>query len=101
MDNPSRSVPNLGAIRREINEAINSWQRILPIQFHEVRPEAEADVKISFAIGDHGDPYRFDGSGRILAHAFPPGEGIGGDIHLDDDEHWTVAPTGDPYRQRE
>ncbi|VDM17940.1 unnamed protein product [Wuchereria bancrofti] len=90
----------MGAIRREINEAINSWQHILPMQFYEVRPEAEADVKIRFAIGDHGDPYRFDGSGRILAHAFPPGEGIGGDIHLDDDERWTIALTGDPYRQR-
>ncbi|VIO90959.1 Uncharacterized protein BM_BM4690 [Brugia malayi] len=100
VDNPSRSIPNLGAIRREINEAINSWQHILPMQFYEVRPEAEADVKIRFAVGDHGDPYRFDGNGRILAHAFPPGEGIGGDIHLDDDERWTVALTGDPYRQQ-
>ncbi|KAL4002392.1 Matrixin family protein [Acanthocheilonema viteae] len=100
VNNPSRSIPHLGAIRREINEAINSWQYILPMQFHEVRPESEADVKIRFAIGDHGDPYHFDGSGKILAHAFPPGEGIGGDIHLDDDEHWTVALTGDPYRQQ-
>ncbi|MCP9258565.1 hypothetical protein DINM_001592 [Dirofilaria immitis] len=99
VDNPSRSIPNLGVIRREINEAITTWQYALPIQFHEIRPESEADIKIQFAIGDHGDPYRFDGSGRILAHAFPPGEGIGGDIHLDDDEHWTIALTGDPYRQ--
>lgn len=101
MDNPSRSIPNLGAIRREIKEAINNWQYVLPIQFHEIRPESGADVKIRFAIGDHGDPYRFDGNGKILAHAFPPGEGIGGDIHLDDDERWTIALTGDPYRQRE
>lgn len=101
MDNPSRSIPNLGSIRREINEAINGWRNALPMQFNEVRPESEADVRISFAVGDHGDPYRFDGSGRILAHAFPPGEGMGGDIHLDDDERWTEALTGDPYRQRE
>uniref|UniRef100_A0A158Q8F8 ZnMc domain-containing protein n=1 Tax=Elaeophora elaphi TaxID=1147741 RepID=A0A158Q8F8_9BILA len=100
VDNPSRSIPNLGAVRFEINEAINAWQNILPMQFREVRPDYGADVKIRFAIGDHGDPYRFDGSGKILAHAFPPGEGIGGDIHLDDDEHWTIELTGDPYRQQ-
>ncbi|VDN04768.1 unnamed protein product [Thelazia callipaeda] len=97
VDNPSRSIPDLGTVRREINEAINIWESVLPIKFHEVRSEAEADVKIKFAIGDHGDPYPFDGSGRILAHAFPPGSGIGGDIHLDDDERWTVSLTGDPY----
>lgn len=65
----------------------------------EVRSEANADIRISFAIGDHGDPYQFDGNGRILAHAFPPGDGFGGDVHLDDDEYWTNKLTGDPFSQ--
>jgi hypothetical protein len=38
-------------------------------------------------------PRYFDGPLGVLGHAFPPGLGLGGDTHFDEDENWTTKGT--------
>ena len=48
---------------------------------------------MSFIRGYHNDGYPFDGYGSILAHAFFPGAGRGGDVHFDADDNWILDDT--------
>uniref|UniRef100_A0A1I7US52 Peptidase_M10 domain-containing protein n=1 Tax=Caenorhabditis tropicalis TaxID=1561998 RepID=A0A1I7US52_9PELO len=54
---------------------------------------AKANIDIVFAAGDHDDGEPFDGKGNILAHAFFPR--YGGDVHFDEDEHWSANKSND------
>ncbi|NXN07283.1 MMP7 protein, partial [Indicator maculatus] len=71
-----------------IKRAFMVWSNVTPLQFRRVFT-SNADIVIAFARREHGDGYPFDGRGGTLAHAFAPGEGIGGDAHFDDDERWS------------
>ncbi|XP_018411863.1 PREDICTED: interstitial collagenase-like [Nanorana parkeri] len=71
-----------------IQKAFNVWSQVIPLRFRKVT-RGSADILIQFARGSHGDQSPFDGPNGILAHAYAPGEGIGGDAHFDEDERWT------------
>ncbi|XP_004520956.1 matrix metalloproteinase-2 isoform X1 [Ceratitis capitata] len=74
-------------VRRALTEALSVWAHSSKLTFREVQSD-QADIQVLFARGDHGDGYKFDGPGMVLAHAFYPGVGRGGDAHFDADEKW-------------
>uniref|UniRef100_A0A3B3C9A7 72 kDa type IV collagenase n=1 Tax=Oryzias melastigma TaxID=30732 RepID=A0A3B3C9A7_ORYME len=70
--------------------AFKVWSDVTPLTFTRIM-DGEADIMINFGRNEHGDGYPFDGKDGLLAHAFAPGAGIGGDSHFDDDEQWTLG----------
>nr|XP_057945444.1 72 kDa type IV collagenase [Doryrhamphus excisus] len=70
--------------------AFKVWSDVTPLSFNRLM-DGEADIMINFGRNEHGDGYPFDGKDGLLAHAFAPGPGIGGDSHFDDDEQWTLG----------
>ncbi|XP_066501095.1 matrix metalloproteinase-20 [Hoplias malabaricus] len=70
--------------------AFKLWSDAAPLKFVRAN-HGEADIVITFTRKAHGDFFPFDGPKGVLAHAFEPGEDIGGDVHFDDDELWTVG----------
>ncbi|XP_078140175.1 matrix metalloproteinase-20-like [Centroberyx gerrardi] len=70
--------------------ALKIWSDAAPLRFIQVH-HGKADIVFSFARRTHGDFFPFDGPRGVLAHAFEPGEGMGGDVHFDEDETWTMG----------
>ncbi|XP_058041566.1 matrix metalloproteinase-18-like [Ahaetulla prasina] len=79
-------------VEAAIEKAFQVWSDVTPLRFQKVfRP---ADIEISFARGEHGDYNPFDRQGGVLAHAYFPGSGIGGDTHFDEAEKWSAENRG-------
>jgi hypothetical protein len=84
-----------------IERALAQWSAHARIQFKYVAAPGNRSINFMFATGTHGDAYRFDGRGRILAHTFYPAdvtpEPFAGDIHIDDDEPWSTKADPDLF----
>lgn len=101
IDGASTKVPAEDAVR-EIERALAEWSKAVRIDFTRGGRNGDARlIEIRFAKGSHGDPYPFDGGGRVLAHTFypapPNAEPLAGDLHLDDDESWKIGNDIDLY----
>ena len=77
-------------------QAFGLWSNVARVRPVEV-PDGGAgsfvgNMRQSWAVGDHGDGFPFDGPGGVLAHCFfpPPvnAGAIAGDCHYDDAETW-------------
>ncbi|XP_004689106.1 PREDICTED: neutrophil collagenase [Condylura cristata] len=75
-------------VEKAIEKAFQAWSGATQLTFTKIS-QGEADIMIAFVQRDHGDNSPFDGPNGILAHAFQPGAGIGGDVHFDAEEIWT------------
>ncbi|KAG7483673.1 hypothetical protein MATL_G00040900 [Megalops atlanticus] len=84
---------SVSEVDNAIQKALQVWAKVTPLQFTRIS-SGTADIMISFGARAHGDYYPFDGPNGILAHAFDPSVGIGGDAHFDEDETFTSGSNG-------
>ncbi|KAG2462637.1 MMP23 protein, partial [Polypterus senegalus] len=88
------STLNKDDTRRAISIAFTMWSTVSPLNFREVSPESQADIKIGFYTFNHSDCWTaplhpcFDGLNGELAHAFLPPLG---EIHFDNHEFWILG----------
>ena len=75
-------------VDNEIERAFATWSDVTNLRFQRTNSE-DADIRIRFKRGDHGDGIdnAFDGTGGTLAHAYYP---VNGALHFDEDELWTT-----------
>jgi len=95
-----RIAPEL--TRSEILRAMQEWTNYVQLKFKAASSAKDSrTINVLFGAREHGDGYPFDGAGKTLAHTFfpsPPNpEPIAGDLHLDDDEPWSVGSNTDLF----
>lgn len=72
-----------------IRQTLNLWKKFSTLTFVEISDGVdEADIRISFEPRNHSKVESYAFGEMTLAHAFGPGNKIGGDIHFRDDLPW-------------
>ncbi|CAM8893862.1 unnamed protein product [Rhodiola kirilowii] len=84
------SVPDWA--KQPIFNAFGQWDAGSRFTFQHVTDVNQANLRIGFFNGDHGDGFSFDGPGGTVAHAFAPTIGR---MHFDAAERWSRDPTPD------
>ncbi|MCL7036994.1 hypothetical protein MKW94_024037 [Papaver nudicaule] len=82
---PENNLPD--TVKLTFANAFNRWAEVTPLTFVQTEFYYNANIKIAFFSGDHGDGEPFDGVLGTLAHAFSPPNGR---FHLDGSEDWMV-----------
>ncbi|XP_073145273.1 metalloendoproteinase 2-MMP [Henckelia pumila] len=82
---PENQVP--ATVQSVFSRAFDRWSEVTTLTFVQITSFRQADIKIGFFSGDHGDGEPFDGILGTLAHAFAPTVGR---LHLDNDENWVI-----------
>lgn len=82
---PENQVPL--NVQNLFSRAFDRWSKVTTLTFTQITSFQQADIKIGFFSGDHGDGEPFDGVLGTLAHAFAPTVGR---LHLDNDENWVI-----------
>lgn len=80
---PENELPD--NVKLVFSHAFERWSEVTPLTFTETSSYYNADIRIGFFSGDHGDGESFDGALGTLAHAFSPPSGR---FHLDAAENW-------------
>ncbi|HXN48899.1 MAG TPA: matrixin family metalloprotease, partial [Bryobacteraceae bacterium] len=84
-----------------ILQALAVWSQYVQVNYVPASPASQRTIAISFATGNHGDGYPFDGLGGVLAHTFYPAppnpEPLAGDMHFDASENWGIGSGTDLF----
>lgn len=75
-----------------VDRALRLWSDASTLTFAQVGDDDPADLNISFAGGDHGDPFPFEDDGTVLGHSYFPGTNRKGDVHLCRAREWSLSP---------
>ncbi|OKH44624.1 hypothetical protein NIES2101_28185 [Calothrix sp. HK-06] len=84
-------------IRSIVEEALKLWSKYTPLNFKEVKDSGPAPSDNYYS--DNNNPqirfghHYIDGNGGVLAHAYYPGSGLGGDVHFDNGDSWSDNPS--------